>query len=146
MRTTSGSRVQPVTYDKLRNVLLKLAGTDAHGVVTDPNDPDFSFGYRYMRGATAAPAKPEFAPFIINATSGYAFQEYEKNMPIAAYNVETTPPTRLMMGFLENNAAGGLVNGQYYPGLTRSSDGQHRRCGSAGVAASFLMYRTAKRS
>jgi hypothetical protein len=111
-----------VTYGMLKNVRLKLAATDADGNVTDPNDADFSFGYRYMRGATAAAAKPEFAPFMINKTAGYAFQEYIKNMPLAAYNDETTPPTRLMVGFLENNSAGGLVDGKYWPGVYTAVD------------------------
>lgn len=106
-----------IGYDQLRNVKIQLAVTDANGNVTDPNDPDYSFGYRYLRGATAAAAKPEFAPFIINKTAGYAFQAFEKNMPIAAYNIETTPPTRLAIGFLENNASGGLVDGKYWPGF-----------------------------
>lgn len=105
-----------VTYDKLRNVLLKLAATNTDGVVTDPNDPDYSFGYRYLRSASLPPAKPEFAPFIVNPGPGYAFQDYKKSVPLAAYNVETTPPTRLMLGYLENNRSGGLVDGQYWPG------------------------------
>ncbi|MBP1655762.1 MAG: hypothetical protein H6Q31_363 [Bacteroidetes bacterium] len=104
-----------VTYGQLRNVLLKLAATDVNGVVTDPNDPDYSFGYRYLRGATAPPAKPEFEPFIVNKTAGYAFQDYKKSVPLAAYNVETTPPTRLMVGYQENNSAGGTVDGIYWP-------------------------------
>ncbi|MEW6510017.1 MAG: T9SS type A sorting domain-containing protein [Bacteroidota bacterium] len=104
-----------VGYDKLRNVLLKYAATDLLGNLTDPNDPDASFAYRYLRGATAAPAKPEFAPFILNPTAGYAFQQFAKSVPFAAYNNETTPPTRLAIGHLENNVAGGLVDGKYWP-------------------------------
>jgi len=105
-----------VTYDKLRNVLLKLAATGVDGVITDPNDADASFGYRYIRGATAPAAKPEFEPFIKNKTAGYAFQEYAKSVPLAAYNAETTPPTRLMVGYLENNAANANLDGKYWPG------------------------------
>ena len=63
----------------------------------------------------AAPAKPEFAPFIINATGGYAYQDYVKNKPFAAYDVESNPPRRLMIGHLENNRPGGLVDGKYWP-------------------------------
>jgi len=104
-----------IGYDKLKNVLIKLAPTDLNGDLTDPSDPNVSFGYRYLRGATGAPAKPEFAPYIINATAGYAYQDYVKNKPFAAFDVESNPPRRLMIGHLENNVAGGLVDGKYWP-------------------------------
>jgi hypothetical protein len=104
-----------VTYPMLRNVDIQFATTDANGNILDPNDPDASYAYRYMRSATAAAAQPSFAPFIINATAGYAFQDYNKSMPMAAYNMETTPPTRLMVGYLENNQVNGLVDGKYWP-------------------------------
>jgi hypothetical protein len=107
-----------VSYDKLKNVLIKFAATDADGNLVDPNDPNASYAYRYLRGATTAAAKPEFAPFIINKTAGYAFQDFKKNFPFAAYDAETTPPRRLAVGHLENNSAGGLVDGKYWPGLT----------------------------
>lgn len=110
----------PVTPDKARNVLIKLAGTDVDGNVTDPNDPDWSFAYRYLRGATAPAAKPEFAPFIINKVAGYAYQEFKKSIPFAAYDIETTPPRRLAVGHLENNVAGGLVDGKYWPPFSDS--------------------------
>jgi hypothetical protein len=102
-------------YGDLRNVLIKLAETTADGVI-NASDPNVSYGYRYLRGATSAPARPEFAPFIVNATGGYAYQDYNPKCPLAAFNVETTPPTRLMVGWLENNATGGLVDGEYWPG------------------------------
>lgn len=114
----SSSSVTPVDF---RNVLIKLAATDVNGNIV-PSDTNASFGYRFLRGAAAAPAKPEFAPFILNPTSGYAFQIYEKNTPFAAYNVETDPPTRLMVGFLENNVAGGLVDGKYWPPFYNDAD------------------------
>jgi hypothetical protein len=96
-------------------VLIKYAGTDTLGNVLDPNDPDYSFGYRYLRGAQDPPARPEFAPFIVNNSGSYAFQEYAKAVPFAAYNVETNPPTRLMIGYVENNAAGGSVDAKSWP-------------------------------
>ena len=105
----------PVTPDKAKNTLLRLAATNASGIVTDPNDANWSHGYRYLRGATAAAAKPEFVPFIINKTAGYAFQDYNKSVPFSAWDVEANPPRRLNIGFLENNSAGGLVDGKYWP-------------------------------
>jgi hypothetical protein len=109
----SGSTVE---YGGLRNVLLKLATADGTwNPLSAQSDPDFSRGYRYLRGATAAAAKPEFAPWIIHATAGYAYQDYNFSVPFSAWNVETTPPTRLAVGHLENNVAGGLVDGRYWP-------------------------------
>ena len=104
-----------VTDDQLRNVALRLAATDVDGNVSDPSDPDLSYAYRYVRGAQNAPAKPEFAPYITNTSGSYAYQGYAKSVPLAAYNMETTPPTRLMIGHVENNASGGTVDGRYWP-------------------------------
>ena len=101
--------------DKLRNVRLKLAATDVNGNLVDPNDPNASAGHRYGRGFQNAAAKPEFAPFIINPES-YGYQDYRPNsVPLAAYNDETTPPTRLMLGYVENNFSGGTVDGKHWP-------------------------------
>jgi hypothetical protein len=103
-----------VTPDKARNVLLKLAPADAaNNGAFDPADTTVSYGYRYLRGAAAPPAKPEFAPFIVNPVAGYAFQAFEKNIPIAAYNAENGQ--RLAIGFIENNRANGLLDGHYWP-------------------------------
>ncbi|MBI5476054.1 MAG: hypothetical protein HY964_04880 [Ignavibacteriales bacterium] len=120
------SSIQPT---QLANVLIKFAATDSNGVFS-PSDTIASYGYRYLRRATLAPAKPEFAPFILNSSGGYAFQIFEKNMPISAYNMETNPPTRLMLGFLENNVSaidethpyGGMVDGRYWPPFYGSGD------------------------
>ena len=60
-------------------------------------------------------AKPEFAPWIVSATAGYAFQEFNWSVPFAAYDIEANPPRRLAVGHLENNVAGGLVDGKYWP-------------------------------
>lgn len=105
-----------VTASQCRNVLLKLAPVTAAGVF-DPNHENVSYAYRFMRGAQNAPAKPEFAPFIKNPEN-YGLQDYEKSCPFSAWNVETTPPTRLGIMTLENNVADGLVDGKYWPGLT----------------------------
>jgi hypothetical protein len=104
-----------IPYDQLRNTLIKLAPADSLGNLLDPNDADVSYGYRYLRGAADPPARPEFAPYIVNNSGSYAFQDYTKAVPFAAYNAETDPPTRLMIGFVENNAASGSVDGKYWP-------------------------------
>jgi hypothetical protein len=100
----------------LKNVLIRFASTDVDGNVLDQSDQNWSFGYRYLRNATLPAAKPSFAPFIKNkGTHGYAFQEYARSVPFSAWDVESIPPRRLMIGFLENNAAGGTVDGKYWP-------------------------------
>jgi hypothetical protein len=104
----------PVPPTEIPNVLLILATATTDGVF-DPNDPNVSFGYRYLRRAAVAPALPEFAPFILNPSGGYAFQAFEKNVPIAAFDINVDPPRRLAVGFLENNVAGGTVDGKYWP-------------------------------
>ncbi len=104
-----------VTYDKLKNTEIRFATTDASGNILDPNDANASYAYRYMRAATAAPARPSFTPFIINPTAGYAYQDYNKSMPIAAYDIEAATPRRLMVGYLEDNKINGLVDGKYWP-------------------------------
>jgi hypothetical protein len=108
-----------VTPDRLRNIKIVFAITDTAGNF-DPTHQNVSLGYRYLRRASAAPAKPEFAPFIKNPSGGYAFQEFgldgQPNVPLAVYDIEANPPRRLAVGFLENNVAGGLVDGKYWPG------------------------------
>lgn len=114
----------------LKHVLIKLA-TASSGTGGNPNagnnpyggwnendpgpDQNFSYAYRYLRAATAPPARPEFAPYIINTLSGYAYQDYKRGVPFSAWNIETNPPTRLAVAFLENNVAGGLVDGKWWP-------------------------------
>ncbi|MGE5400877.1 MAG: T9SS type A sorting domain-containing protein [Ignavibacteriales bacterium] len=104
-----------VGYNALKNVVLKLAAADTLGNV-DPNDPDVSYAYRYLRNATKAPEKSSFTPFMINKKAGWAYQDFKKNFPFAAYDVEDPAhPRRLAVGYLENNASGGLVDGKYWP-------------------------------
>lgn len=116
---------------ELRNVLIRLAAASS-SAVTNPNagnnpyggwdennpgtDPNFSYGYRYLRFATGAPARPEFAPYIVNLSAGYAFQDYKQGVPLSAWDVEANPPVRLAVGHLENNTATGLVDGKWWPG------------------------------
>lgn len=122
---------QTVKAHELKNVLLKLApatsgttgnpgaGGNPYGG-WDENNPgpsdNFSYGYRYLRAATAAPARPEFAPYIVNPTAGYAYQDYKKGVPLSAWDMEANPPVRLAVGHLENNVATGLVDGKWWPG------------------------------
>lgn len=110
----SGSTIPP---SQLKDVLIKLAATDTNGVLLTPGDTTASLGYRYLRRASQPPALPEFAPFILNPTGGYAFQEFGRagapNVPFAAYDAVTGQ--RLMVGHLENNVAGGTVDGVYWP-------------------------------
>jgi len=116
----SSSTIGP---DKLHNVLIKFGDAAAPwDPNSPPSDPNYSYGYRYLRNATVAAAKPEFAPFIVNATAGYAYQDFKLNVPFSAWDQETTPPTRLAVGFLENNVAAGFVDGVYFPGNSDLTD------------------------
>jgi hypothetical protein len=103
-----------VPAPNIKNVLLKLANVDVNGNY-DPNDPNVSYAYRYGRGFANPPAKPEFAPFIVNPSGGYSYQDFTKSVPLAAFDVEANPPRRLVVGHLENNVAGGLVDGKWWP-------------------------------
>lgn len=126
-----------IGYDGLKNVLLKLAAVDTTGNVV-PGDPNISYAYRYMRGSKNAPAKPEFAQFIINKKSGYAFQDFKNNFPFAAYDVEDPlHPRRLAVGYLENNADNALVDGKYWPGLTGTDN-----VGASGPREWFFIFDT----
>lgn len=132
-----------VKAHEMRNVLLKLAPANS-GTSGNPNaggnpyggwdennpgnNPNFSYGYRYLRAATSLSARPEFAPYIVNATGGYAYQDYKRGVPLSAWDIEANPPVRLAVGHLENNVATGLVDGKWWPG----SNGT----GTAGNSAS----------
>lgn len=105
----------PVSPLLLPNVLIKLAPTDADGNF-DSGHADVSYAYRYLRNADDPSARPEFAPYIVNPENGtYGFQDFTKSCPLSAWNIDTDPPTRLTIGFLENNVLGGLVDGRYWP-------------------------------
>jgi hypothetical protein len=104
-----------VPADKLKNVLIKFAACDGTwNPDSPPADENYSYAYRYMRGAQNAAAKPEFAPFIINKVN-YGYQGFNKSVPFSAWDVEAAPPRRLAVGHLENNAASGMVDGKYWP-------------------------------
>ncbi len=105
----------------IKNVLLKLAKVDTTtwNPTFDPADPNVSYGYRWGRGfGSGVPADPKFAPYIVNPSGGYSFQDFTKSVPLSAWDVTTDPahPRRLAVGFLENNAVNGLVDGKWWPG------------------------------
>ncbi len=108
-----------VTHDRLANVLIKFAATDSTWNVTSPPaDPNFSRGYRYVRHATDAStfaSHPDWAALIPNRSAGFAYQDYNYSIPFSAWNVDVTPPVRLAVGHLENNAIGGMVDGKWWP-------------------------------
>ena len=110
------------------SVLLKWAPVTAAlwDPKVTPTHANYSKGYRYLRAAAAAAAKPEFVPWIINATSGYPYQDYNWSVPLSAWDVDVNPPVRLMVGNFENNVADGAVDGRYWPGNT-SVDNAARR-------------------
>ena len=60
---------------ELKNVVLKLAKVNFTGDYNPPfdlTDPNMSYGYRFLRGNTAAPANPEKVP---QAQRGLAGQQ-----------------------------------------------------------------------
>ena len=110
-----------LTTADYRNIVLKLAAvttTSLWDARVKPADANFSKGYRWVRYAANPPADPSFAPWLINKVAGYPYQDFNWSVPFSAWDMETTPPTRLAVGHFENNVAGGLVDGRYWPGLT----------------------------
>ncbi len=113
----------------LKNVLIKFAAASSSTITNGTpevfyagwdtatvTDPNFSYGYRYVRGGTNPPARPEFAPYLVGITANYGLGGYRRNtVPFSAWDVEANPPQRLAVGFLENNVATGLVDGRYWP-------------------------------
>lgn len=134
---------QSVSAAELKNTLIKLAAATS-STVTNPNagnnpygnwdvdnpgsDANFSYAYRFMRavGTTSTPARPEFAPFIVNKAAGYPYQDYKRGVPFSAWDVDVNPPVRLAVAIHENNVAAGLVDGKWWPpangtGVTQST-------------------------
>lgn len=127
-----------VKASELKNVLLKLATANSSTVVNpdaggnpyggwNVDDPaleeNFSYGYRFLRRAAVAASRPEFVPFIVNPSAGYAYQDYKKGVPLSAWNTEVDPPQRLAVGHLENNVVEGLVDGKWWPGANGTPEG-----------------------
>ena len=118
-----------VTPAQLRTVEIRFTtvneadGEDQYKPL-DLNNPNVSYAYRYMRRAVdAAPATADqtttaapydWSKYIVNPSPGYSFQD-RSPICLSAWDMESTPPRRLEVGFLENNVAGGLVNGAYGP-------------------------------
>ena len=126
----SNEEVVPAT--ELKNVLIKF-GTVWDGSIefenpginpdNPPADENFSFAYRYLRNAAFPPALPEFAPYIISPLGGFRFQDFKKSAPLSVWNIDDPEnPRRLAIGYLENNVAGGLVDGRYFPGDFNTRD------------------------
>jgi hypothetical protein len=114
----------PVPPASLINVELRLAAVDVDGNFS-ADDPNVSYGYRYLRNGDLPAAKPEFEPYILDPDppgGSYGFQEFAKNVPLSAWDMESDPPRRLAVGFLENNVEGGLVDGKWWPGYYEDYD------------------------
>lgn len=100
---------------RFANVTIDAATGDFTWDKTSAN-ANGSFGYRYVRNGQVAAALPAFAPFLTRPWNGsYGFNAFERNVPLAVYDMDATPPRRLTVGFLENNVAGGKVSGVYDP-------------------------------
>jgi hypothetical protein len=127
-----------VPPDQLRTVELRFTSVDeADGEdqykPLDPGNENVSRAYRYLRGADVEPPAPDaltstsngwdFGQYIIN-TEGPGVYVYQDRVPIAlsAWDVESEPPRRLEVAFLENNQPGGLVNGAYGPPFYTTSN------------------------
>jgi hypothetical protein len=114
-----GTTLKPNEY---HTILIKWAPVPA--ALWDPKGSglheNYSKAYRYLRsvGTTSTPAKPEFAPWIINKGSGYPYQDYNYGVPFSAWDMDVNPPRRLAVGVFENNVTGGDIDGRYWPGLT----------------------------
>ena len=112
---------ESVPVSSLCSTLLTLAqvtDTSLYNPAFPPaSDVNLSYGYRYLRHASMAAADPRFSPYIINTTGGtYPFQDFKQSVPLSAWNVDNAAhPVRLALGYLENNAVGGLVDGKYWP-------------------------------
>jgi hypothetical protein len=108
----------PVAPGNLVRVLLRLATVDEDGIF-DPADENVSYAYRYIRGKANAPAQPEFAPHYTQGGTSYDFEDFQPSCPLSAWNIDVDPPQRLAVGYLENNAAFAVLDGEWWP---RESD------------------------
>jgi hypothetical protein len=120
-RTVFGDGQYVVQASELRKIEIRFAAVNTTadtlvGGEFDVNDPNASYAYRYLRLAGNPPARPSFAPWIVNPTAGgYRYQDYRISAPLAVYDMDVTPPRRLAVGYLENNVARGAVDGYYWP-------------------------------
>ena len=115
----SGAGPEGVPASELNNVLLVLAqviDTNSYNPTFNNNDTNMSYGYRYGSNFSLQPLQAKFSQYIINKSSGFAYQDFEKGIPLSAWDIDDpTHPRRLALGFLENNAPNGLVDGKYWP-------------------------------
>ena len=115
---------------RFTNVVEEEGEMQYHPV--DLNNPNVTYAYRYLRGASGdvpatadmtTTANPyDWSKYIINA-DGPGIYVYQERSPIclSAWDIESDPPRRLAIGFLENNQPGGLVNGAYGPAWYQKS-------------------------
>ncbi|MCX6121255.1 MAG: T9SS type A sorting domain-containing protein [Ignavibacteriales bacterium] len=99
-------------------ILLKLAAVDPVALwnpLVTPVDANISKGYRWLRHAANPAADPSFVPWIIQSGSGYPYQDFNYSVPFSAWDMSTSPPTRLTVGMFENNDPGASVDGRYWP-------------------------------
>ncbi|MBT4498010.1 MAG: cadherin-like domain-containing protein, partial [Gemmatimonadetes bacterium] len=128
---------EATTVERTRTVevrftsVVEAEGEDQYKPL-DVNNENVSWGYRYLRGASGGIPAPgdltttavpyDFTPYVVNTEGdGYPFQD---RVPIclSAWDVDSDPPRRLEVGFLENLQPGGLVNGAYGPAWYNTID------------------------
>lgn len=102
-----------VIQDRQRNILIKYAATSDLGVF-NAADSNVSYAARYLFNADQRKQPSTTAP-IVDKSTGLPYQDYTQSVPFAAFDMETTPPRRLMLGFTENNMRYGTANGRYWP-------------------------------
>ena len=112
---------RPVPGWRLPSIEIRFAPTSDSLGTFSPADPNSSYAYRYGSNFSL-PAKPSFLPFIVNPYGGFPYQDFTISMPLAVYDIDANPPRRLAVGFLENNAEGGAVNGKYWPPYYNDAD------------------------
>ncbi len=121
-----GCETQIIPVGRLKRTLLKLAqvpdGSIDWNPVFNENDENVSYAYRFGRNFSRTPAVPRFAPYILQAKAGLAYQDFTKSVPLSAWDMDANPPRRLALAFLENNATSGLVDGKWWPGNSNTYD------------------------
>ncbi len=114
-----GNGTKGVPADSLKNVLLVLAqvtDTLSYNPSFNESDTNMSYGYRYGINFNMSAVQFRFAGFITNRDSGFAYQDFKRDIPLSAWDVEDPlHPRRLALGFTENNSTNGLVDGKYWP-------------------------------
>lgn len=108
---------RPVPPHRLRQVQIVFTAHDTSGPAAfrTSSDDTASYAYRFVANADQAAAQPSFASWIVNTDTGWSYQDHRISMPLAVYDIDASPPRRLAVGFVENNVAGGLVDGYYWP-------------------------------